>query len=299
MNTRIRTMRASGSSKSSRVAESHNASAATANRGCKPSIEKHLRASMLNNPPFMLAGLETQAREEVLSKCAVRRYAKGARIIREGERADGLYFIARGRAQVTRTSPDDIQVNFADLEQGEHFGEASLLDNRPHATAITALTDTKVFVMSRRIFRLMLGQHASIAFGLMQQLLATQHGLLERIAEFSTQSIGYRVRSESFRLAKRHQVLDGGARIPYMTHAKFAGHVSCSREAVTRELKSLERDGIVLKQKRQFVVPDIERLRKARDEAASKARRHHRTSNACAPDGEEDWASASDVSRDG
>lgn len=223
---------------------------------------------MLNNPPQLLAGLETEARAEVLSKCAVQRHAKGARIIREGERADGLYFIARGRAQVTRSSPDGMQVNFADLEQGEHFGESSVIDNQPHATTISALTDARIMFMSPRVFQWMLNRHASVALGLTRRLLATQRGLLERIAEFSTQSINYRVRSESFRLAKRHQVLDGSARIPYMTHAKFAGHVSCHREAVTRELKTLERDGIVLKQQRQFIVPDIERLRKARDDAA-------------------------------
>jgi len=89
----------------------------------------------------------------------------------------------------------------------------------------------------------------------------------ERKPERAADAVDYRIRAESFRMAARHQVMDGGARIPYMTHAKLAGHVGCRREAVSRELKSLERDGIVIKQNRQFIVPDLERLRQRRDEA--------------------------------
>jgi len=89
----------------------------------------------------------------------------------------------------------------------------------------------------------------------------------ERKPERAADAVDYRIRAESLRMAARHQVMDGGARIPYMTHAKLAGHVGCRREAVSRELKSLERDGIVIKQNRQFIVPDLERLRQRRDEA--------------------------------
>jgi len=88
-----------------------------------------------------------------------------------------------------------------------------------------------------------------------------------RKPERAADAVDYRIRAESLRMAARHQVMDGGARIPYMTHAKLAGHVGCRREAVSRELKSLERDGIVIKQNRQFIVPDLERLRQRRDEA--------------------------------
>jgi len=266
MNTRIRTMRKSDSSKSS-ATKSQSATVKTTNRDCKPGIEKHLRESMLNKPPRLFASLSEQARAEVLSKCVVQRYAKGERIIRAGERADELYVIARGRAQATKALGNGLAINFADLERGGHFGEQSLIDDKPHATSITALTVAHVFVMPPHAFLSMFNQHASVAFDLVQQAFATQHELLERIAEHVTQPVDYRIRAESLRMAARHQVMDGGARIPYMTHAKLAGHVGCRREAVSRELKSLERDGIVIKQNRQFVVPDLERLRQRRDEA--------------------------------
>lgn len=109
-----------------------------------------------------------------MSQCTVRRYAEGECIIREDEQVGGLYFIARGRAQATRSSCDGMAVNFADLEQGEHFGESSLIDNQPHATTITALTDVQIIVMSPQVFWCMSVRYPAVSVVLMRQLLAAQ-----------------------------------------------------------------------------------------------------------------------------
>ena len=210
----------------------------------------------------MLKGLNRHAQTEILSQCVVRRYAKGERIVRESERADGLYFIARGRAQATKSSACGFEVNFADLEQGAHFGEQSLINVELHATTVTALTDAHIIVMPPLVCRAMLECHPALAFGLLAHAHATVRDLSERVLEYSTVDVERRVRAELLRLAVRHFDLDGVARIPPMTHAKFAARVSCHREAVSRELKALQRAGVVTRQDRYFIVPDIARLRR-------------------------------------
>ena len=212
--------------------------------------------------PQLLKGLNRHAQTEILSQCVVRRYAKGERIVRESERADGLYFIARGRAQATKSSACGSEVNFADLEQGAHFGEQSLINVELHATTVTALTDAHIIVMPPLVCRAMLECHPALAFGLLAHAHATVRDLSERVLEYSTVDVERRVRAELLRLAVRHFDLDGVARIPPMTHAKFAARVSCHREAVSRELKALQRAGVVTRQNRYFIVPDIARLRR-------------------------------------
>jgi len=182
--------------------------------------------------------------------------------VRESERADGLYFIARGRAQATKSSACGSEVNFADLEQGAHFGEQSLINVELHATTVTALTDAHIIVMPPLVCRAMLECHPALAFGLLAHAHATVRDLSERVLEYSTVDVERRVRAELLRLAVRYFDLDGVARIPPMTHAKFAARVSCHREAVSRELKALQRAGVVTRQDRYFIVPDIARLRR-------------------------------------
>jgi len=209
----------------------------------------------------LLKALDPQSREEVLSQCAYHRYAKGERIISAGRRAGNLYFIARGRAQVAMFADCGGEVNFADLERGAHFGALSLLDGQAHAVTITALTEARVIVMSAAVLQRMLRRHPAAVAGLMAPLLAMVRSLCARILEYSTARADHRIRAECLRLAERCFMLDGVSRIPRMTHLQFAGRVSCHREAVSRELKALERDNLVVKEKRHFIVPDIERLR--------------------------------------
>ena len=244
------------------TASKRKSNANSSKRHRQPHTVNAAHFAATKNSPQLLKGLNRHAQTEILSQCVVRRYAKGERIVRESERADGLYFIARGRAQATKSSACGFEVNFADLEQGAHFGEQSLINVELHATTVTALTDAHIIIMPPLVCRAMLECYPALAFGLLAHAHATVRDLSERVLEYSTVDVERRVRAELLRLAVRHFDLDGVARIPPMTHAKFAARVSCHREAVSRELKALQRAGVVTRQNRYFIVPDIARLRR-------------------------------------
>lgn len=211
--------------------------------------------------PALLGLLNRKERESVLLQCATRRYAKGEQIIRETERANGMYFIERGRVLVTLLSEDGREVNFANLEQGENFGELSLIDGKPRSATVTALDETDMIIMPPRVFKGMLKRHPAVTIGLLEQLSGMIRRLCERISEYSTAGVNRRIHTEMLRLACQHIDLDGIARIPNMpTHAQFASRISCHREAVSRVLKSLEKEGILMKNKRQIIIPEIRRL---------------------------------------
>ncbi|MBT8447451.1 MAG: helix-turn-helix domain-containing protein, partial [Gammaproteobacteria bacterium] len=85
--------------------------------------------------------------------------------------------------------------------------------------------------------------------------------LSERVIEFSTVGVNDRVHAELLRLAQdgRHD----GAEIaisPAPTHADIASRVATHREAVTKELSRLTREGILRKEKGTLVITDLPRL---------------------------------------
>ena len=215
----------------------------------------------------LLALLDAGERKKMLAQCTTRRYAKGEQIVREMEQDNNMYFIERGKVRVTLFSREGREVSFANLEQGENFGEISVIDGKPRSANVIALTETDMIIMPPQIFQRIFHRHPAVAMELLQQLTAMIRRLCDRIFEYSTIGVNNRIHAELLRLAKKHLDLDGVVRIPNVpTHAQLASRVSCHREAVSRELKALENEGILLKKNRKLIIPEIRHLQKKVDQ---------------------------------
>ena len=215
----------------------------------------------------LLELLDAGERKKMLAQCTTRRYVKGEQIVREMEQDNNMYFIERGKVRVTLFSREGREVNFANLEQGENFGEISVIDGKPRSANVIALTETDMIIMPPQIFQRIFHRHPAVAMELLQQLTAMIRRLCDRIFEYSTIGVNNRIHAELLRLAKNHLDLDGVVRIPNVpTHAQLASRVSCHREAVSRELKALENEGILLKKNRKLIIPEIRHLQKKVDQ---------------------------------
>lgn len=80
----------------------------------------------------------------------------GQCIIREGDPADGMYFIETGRVRVTVTQ-GGTEVQAAEEVAGEYFGEMALLENRGRSATVYALGTVKVAFLERDSFERLLG----------------------------------------------------------------------------------------------------------------------------------------------
>lgn len=192
-----------GASKSGAAKSGAPAEKVTASGHHESNVADDIRAAAMERPPHLLKTLDPQVREEVLSQCAIRRHAEGERIIREGEQADNMYFIARGRARVASSLRNGREAAFIRLEQGEHFGALSLLDGHSPALTITALTDACVIVMPAPVFRRMLDQHPAMLVALLKQSVAMVRGSLKRILKSSGRKRDRRIRTELLRLTRK------------------------------------------------------------------------------------------------
>jgi len=83
-------------------------------------------------------------------------YAPGDAIVREGESADGVYFISRGTVEVL--SQQGTQ-RHGTLESGDHFGDLSLLLAEQRTGTARAVTFCDVFVLPKREFERIKQEH--------------------------------------------------------------------------------------------------------------------------------------------
>lgn len=75
----------------------------------------------------------------------------GKSIIRQGERGQTLYLIARGVVRVTRDYNGDTE-DLATLIAGDFFGEMALLHNEPRTATCRAVSPTAVYELRRKDF---------------------------------------------------------------------------------------------------------------------------------------------------
>ncbi|NKB63722.1 MAG: cyclic nucleotide-binding domain-containing protein [Gammaproteobacteria bacterium] len=205
--------------------------------------------------------LDDATREEVLNSCQCHQYKKGDQIVRQWDDNHHLYFIDQGSMRVTLYSSKGKEVSFVDLHEGDNFGELSAIDGEPRSANVIALTDSVVRTMPSDDFMGLLEEYPQLNRAFLRQLTAMIRRLCDRIFEYSTLGVNHRIHAELLRLAKQDLDLDGVARIRNMpTHAQFGSRLSCTRESVSRELKHLEKNGIIKRHSGKFVVENLSLL---------------------------------------
>ena len=86
-------------------------------------------------------------------------------VIREGDGTDAMFVIVEGEVLVERGG-----VQLATLTRGAHFGEMSLLNQRPRSATVTASTPVQALVLERGAFNEVLREDTGLAAKLLYKL---------------------------------------------------------------------------------------------------------------------------------
>jgi CPA2 family monovalent cation:H+ antiporter-2 len=102
----------------------------------------------------LFAGLTSEQREVLVLHFGSR--TAGERIIQAGDKADSVYFISQGEAEVS------VAERRIRLGPGDFFGEMALISGLPRSADVTALDYCKLATLSRRDFRQFLSRYPEI-----------------------------------------------------------------------------------------------------------------------------------------
>ena len=210
----------------------------------------HLLADM---PPTHVKILDGQ--------CSWYHFEQDDFILNLNDKTTDVYFIVQGEVRVTVFSESGRMVIMNNLKTGEQFGEYAAIDGEPRSATIVALNRTVVAQMAGNFFCELLAEYPTTSMKVMSSMVSVIRTLNERVVEFSTLSVRDRVHAELLRLALAGRIVDGAGRIsPPPTHAEIAARISTHREAVTRELTYLERQGILERTKGSIVIVNLEKF---------------------------------------
>lgn len=118
--------------------------------------ERVLKIHQLAESFPLFAGLGEEDTQELLATFRHRSATPGQRLIRVGDRAETVFFIAAGAVEVA------VAGKKIRLGSGEYFGEMALLSGERRTADVTAVDYCELFTLDRRDFRRFLSQHPSV-----------------------------------------------------------------------------------------------------------------------------------------
>lgn len=116
--------------------------------------------NLLRTVPF-LAAMDDQEFQRLSLLLTTKPFLKHETLIREGERGQEMYMIARGAVQVFRGNPDEPQV-LAALKAGDILGEMSLLSDEPRVASAVTTTHGSALVLRKKDFQKFLDQNPQL-----------------------------------------------------------------------------------------------------------------------------------------
>lgn len=193
-----------------------------------------------------------------------RRVERREVVIKRGDSNAGLGFLIEGRLQTVDFTLDGREVGIDFIEEGDFFGELSVIDGQPAPEYVIAVAPSRVTLLDRNRAREVMfstpAASASVAARLAQRMrrAARQRAVLALPSSFQ------RVCAQLLLLG---QADPAGRTVIVLppTHQEIAIMVNTSRETVTRTLQFLQMRKVVARTGSELVVLATDVLRQAAD----------------------------------
>jgi CRP/FNR family transcriptional regulator, cyclic AMP receptor protein len=115
--------------------------------------------------------------------------------------------------------------------------------------------------MPASLFREIVSKYLDVSEKLLQLLVARIRALTQRINEFSSMQVKHRIYAELLRRSRTDPADHRQAIVsPPPVHSEIASRVSTRREMVARELKALERAGLLTRRRGALVITSVTEL---------------------------------------
>tara|TARA_R100000687_G_scaffold83201_1_gene85116 strand:+ start:1630 stop:2370 length:741 start_codon:yes stop_codon:yes gene_type:complete len=219
-----------------------------------------LRESLQTNAWF--AELPAVVIDELADKAQRRRLSDGEHLYRRGDMPTGLFGIIRGRIRVCSTSAEGKELTATFFETGDWLGEISIFDGLPRLSDAVASGDCEVLVLSRQAIEGLLERQPELYAPFVRILCRKLRMAMEGVSDLMLLPLAQRLAKRLLALADDYgQAHPEGLLIDlHLPQDELGRLLGASRQSVSKELKALERSGLVKLAYGQIVITDHGRM---------------------------------------
>jgi CRP-like cAMP-binding protein len=215
----------------------------------------------------LFEGLTPEQLARVASLVEVRSYPARSVVVSQGEPANALFAIMRGRLKVAASAPDGRDTVLGIMGEGEVFGEVALLDGGTRSATCTAIEPCELLAIDRHQFLELLEQSPGIAVKLLQVLSGRLRRLSQRSEDAAFLDVPSRLARSLLDLATRFGERPRGTTSGILIALKLSQQelgdlVGATRESVNKHLKEWARQGLLEIDSGRMTISDIEGVRR-------------------------------------
>ena len=130
-----------------------------------------------------------------------RTFKRNYTILIEEDTGSTMFIILKGSVKITRISEDGREVILSILNEGDFFGEMSILDDAPRSANAVTLENSQLLVIHRKDFFQMLNDYPQITINLLKEFAHRLRRGDSQIKSLSLQDAVSKVASTLIRIA--------------------------------------------------------------------------------------------------
>ena len=196
----------------------------------------------------------------VLLKIAkIRKFTKGFVIFEEGDTRAALHIVLNGRVKISLYDEEGKEYVLDVIGTGGFFGELSMFDELTGFANIIATEETECVVIQRQDFVNLLMDNPAFTVSVLKTLVNKLRAANERIKGLAFLSVENRILKYLNEIAEKsgvkikdRMIIERGP-----TQVEIANSCGCSRETVSRMIKSLVKKGKISVIKRQYTLRPV------------------------------------------
>ena len=220
------------------------------------------KTNSLKNIPIF-SDLEENSLNQILGLGSLKMYAKDEIILNEDEVGTALFVIVKGKVKISRSSKDGKEVILTIMNESDFFGEMAILDGFSRSATVTALEESKLFIIQRNDFLALLKNHTEVSIALLQELTQRLRAAGMKIKALSLKDAEGKVASVILQLAEEIGKIKQGVveieKLPYQH--ELANMAGTSRETISRTLHTFAKKGLVELDGTHLRILDYEKFR--------------------------------------
>jgi CRP-like cAMP-binding protein len=190
-------------------------------------------------------------------------YKKRETIIRADDEPMGVYFIEKGYVRNYSLSEDGKELTLNILKPGSYFPLTWVVADIPNNYYFVAMTEVVVRKAPKTdVVEKLIKLNPDIGFALSKRILVGLSGLLVRMQYLIFSDANHKVSSTMLLLAKRFGE-NKNSRVLIkiaLTHQDIADLAGLTRETTTLEIGKLEKNGVIKRDGRFWIVKSIDKL---------------------------------------
>lgn len=195
------------------------------------------------------------------SRYAVRNYPKGQILVHSGDEPAFIFYLVSGRVRQYNVSfrGDEVVLNV--FKPGAFFPMLPVLSKRPNQYFFETETETQAYLAPPGDTIAFLKDNPDVLLDLLARVYSGMDGVLGRMYHLMSGSAKSRILYELLIECRRFGVKnkEGGYTIA-INEGDLAGRAGLTRETVSREVRKLGQDGLIIAGRKGIAISDIDLL---------------------------------------